>query len=451
MTRSLSQRDRQSLLPRLWDLWAAFTAEPTPPYLDRWLARELSRLDGLKREERLWLGAQLTAGVRFAWLALRCAETAGHAPRKALAHVLGARGEWEHLRSLAPPAFFFWVFLRLREDGAQPPRLDEPRPGAVNDWHRLRTGLEQDATLAAHLIWAGLPTALAVPLGERARRSGWTAIDLQHFVASQGTRPPLWLRLRDPRDRRGVLDELRAAGFRVTVHDLALALRGDHGVYELDCHREGRVEVQDLASQAIGEAVAAERGDFIWDACAGGGGKTLQLAAAMAGTGAVYATDRRADRLADLRRRARRAGFTSVRAHGWDGVALPDFGKSVTRRGGFDRVLVDAPCSGSGTWRRNPDGRLRGDLDDPTQLDPLTDLQSHLLATAAGAVKPKGHLVYATCSWLAAENEGVIAAFLTARPEFSLIVEGLHGNPPQDSDTVYCAVMQRAPLSAPAT
>ena len=445
--RRLSQRERAVLLPRLWDLWTAYTAEPTAPHLDRWLGRELSRLEGLDRTERLWLGAQVTAAVRFAWLALLCHTTAGLAPRRALALVRAGITDpqvaWPRLRAIAPPSFFFWAFMRQREDKERPPRLDEPWPGAVNDWHRLRDGVAADRSLAARLVWAGLPVSLAEPLQQRSARSGWTADEMSRFVDRQAQRPPLWLRLRTAGDRRAVVAELRAAGFQVAAHDLALAVRGERGIYELACHHTGRVEVQDLASQAIGNAVAAAPGHFVWDTCAGGGGKSLQLAALMANNGAVYATDRRGEALADLRRRAKRAGFTSVRAHVWDGAALPDFGKTVARRGGFDRVLVDAPCSGSGTWRRNPDGRLRGDPAAAARLAALTDAQSHLLATAAGAVKPGGRLIYATCSWLGAENEEVVAGFLASRPEFSLIAQGLHGNPAEDADTVFCAVMKR--------
>jgi len=240
-----------------------------------------------------------------------------------------------------------------------------------------------------------------------------------------------------------VIDELRAAGFKVTVREDTLAASGERGIYELACHREGRVEIQDLASQSIGLSVQAEPGHFVWDVCAGGGGKSLQLATIMHNSGAVYATDLRAVALADLRRRARSAGFTSIRAHEWDGALLPDFGKTVTRRGGFDRVLVDAPCSGSGTWRRNPDGRLRADLSDPASLSGLTTVQGHLLGVAADGVKPGGRLVYATCSWLAAENEEIVAAFLAARPEFSLVAQAIHGNPAEDADTVFCAVMEK--------
>jgi len=439
-----TQRERAALLPRLYELWSAYGHAPEPPLLDRWLANELSRLDGLSREKRLWLGAALAAGARFAWLALLCHETSGLAPRAALSRALAgvgdAREAWRRLGGIPPPAFFFWVFLREREEGGRPPRLDEPRPGAVADWHRLRTGLAGDPSLAGRLAWAGLPAVLAAPLARRAMLSGWTAEELRLFVARQAERPPLWLRLADPAAREPVLAELRRAGFTARGEGHAIAAKGERGIFELACWRDGRVEIQDLASQRIGEAVAAAPGCFVWDACAGGGGKTLQLAALMRGTGAIYATDRRAEALADLRRRAKRARLTNVRAYPWRGEEPPDFGKTVARHGGFDRVLVDAPCSGSGTWRRNPDGRLRADQ---AALGAFAAAQARLLELAAEAVKPGGSLVYATCSWRAEENEDVAAAFLAAHPEFALEAQQLHGNPREDADTTFSAVMRR--------
>jgi len=440
-----TQRERTTLLPVVSALWSAYVGAPAPPALDRWLARTLSQLDGLSRERRLWLGACLADGVRFAWLALLCHEASGRAPGAARRHVLAGVGDvqeaWRRLGAVAPATFFFWVFLRLREAGARPPRLEEPGPGAVGDWHRIREARAADLALGARLVWVGLPTALAEPLARRIARSGWTAAEQRLFIDRQITRPPLWLRLADPAMLKTVLAELRQAGFAVSGEGDAIAAVGERGIFELPCWREGRVEIQDLASQRIGRAVGVEPGQFVWDACAGGGGKTLQLAALMRGTGAVYATDPREEALADLRRRAKRAGLTSVRAYPWDGESLPDFGKTVARHGGFDRVLVDAPCSGSGTWRRNPDGRLWAD---PATLGELTATQTRLLDVAAGAVKPGGLLVYATCSWYVEEDEDVVAAFLAGHPEFAQVVQELHGNPREDADTTFSAVLRRA-------
>lgn len=439
-----TQRDQAVLLPKLFELWAEYVGKESPPPLDRFLARSLGDLEGLSRERRLWIGAALADGVRFAWLALLCAESAGRSPIGVVNRAREGIGDlaeaWQRLGQLEPRDVFFWVFLRLREAGANPPRMQEPVAGAVGDWHRIREDLARDGGIAARLLWVGLPDGLAPHLQERADRCGWTDEELHLFIDRQVLRPPLWLRMQDSGVLDDVLSELRRAGFTTEVYDDAIAAVGDRGIFELECWRRGHVEIQDLASQAIGLMVGVEPGQFVWDACAGGGGKSLQLAAIMGGTGAVYATDPNERALRDLRQRARKAGLNSVRAYPWDGAALPDFGKSVSRRGGFDRVLVDAPCSGCGTWRRNPDGRLRLMPDD---LTALTDVQSHLLDVAAGGVAPGGLLVYATCSWLAAEDEDQVDAFAARHPEFQLLAQAMHGNPADDADTTFTAVLRR--------
>jgi 16S rRNA (cytosine967-C5)-methyltransferase len=443
---SPSRREEAELLPLLCDLWTAYVSEDEPPYLDRWLARTLSQLDGLSRGKRLWLGARLTDAVRYAWLALLCDEAYGHGGSQALRHVRAGVTDtvdgWRRLGSMPAEVLLFWVFVGLRSAGQAPPRLDEPEEGMLGLWHRVRAALEEDDSLTARLVMAGLPASLAPGLQRRRHLSGWSDAEVKMFLTRQGERPPLWLRLRDPADVRAVQEELWGAGFKIAVDADAIRAVGERGVAELECWKDGRVEVQDLASQFIGRSVDAAPGLFVWDACAGGGGKALQLAAHMGGTGAVYATDPNERALADLRRRARRAGLTSVRAYPWDGEALPDFGKSVARRGGFDRVLVDAPCSGSGTWRRNPDGRLRYAPDD---LPDLAARQVRLLEIAAGAVSPGGLLVYATCSWLAEENEDVVRAFLADDERFEMTASGIHGNPAADADTTFSAVLRRRP------
>jgi len=445
----LSQREATLLLPQLYDLWHMLVSEPEAPYLDRWLSRTLGALEKLSREKRLWLGARLIDGVRFAWLALLCHEAQGLGPHAAVIKVRDGVDDldeaWRMLGGLDAEELFFWVFLRIREDGAHPPRLDEPSHGAVNEWHRIKTGLLETPGLRESLAWAGLPTWVAPELKRRAALAEWSVEERTLFLHRQGSRPPLWLRLNDPASLSPVNDALKAAGFATRHLDGALAVTGDRGIHDLPCYKDGLVEIQDLASQAIGRAVAVEPGQFVWDCCAGGGGKSLQLAAMMAGTGSVYATDINERALADLKKRAKRAGINNVRAYPWDGEALPDFGKSVSRRGGFDRVLVDAPCSGTGTWRRNPDGRLRGDLDEVAEL---VSTQLSLLTVAAGGVKPGGLLVYATCSWLPMENEDVVAAFLEEQAGFGLVEMGMQGNPGEDADATFFAVLKRMDGSA---
>jgi 16S rRNA (cytosine967-C5)-methyltransferase len=176
---------------------------------------------------------------------------------------------------------------------------------------------------------------------------------------------------------------------------------------------KGWFEVQDLGSQIAAAAAGEIRGRQVLDFCAGGGGKTLALAAAMGNSGQLYAYDADARRLTDTVRRAQRAGVRNLQ------VRSPVRSDALSDLAGrMDVVFVDAPCTGSGTWRRHPDAkwRLR-----PAQLERRQEEQDAVLAAAAPYLKPGGRLVYVTCSLLAEENEDRIAAFLADHPGFAPI------------------------------
>lgn len=171
--------------------------------------------------------------------------------------------------------------------------------------------------------------------------------------------------------------------------------------------REGKVEVQDTGSQLACLAVDAQPGETVIDLCAGGGGKTLALAAAMDNLGRLIASDTDRSRLSRLGPRAERAGATSIETRLLD--PKREFEILADFEGQADAVMVDAPCSGTGTWRRNPEARWR--LDEG-ELARLTALQSDLLDLAARLVKPGGRLIYVTCSLLDEEGAGQFESFL---------------------------------------
>lgn len=241
-----------------------------------------------------------------------------------------------------------------------------------------------------------------------------TGPDLDRLIDMVQRRPPLWLRIQKG-DPDAVIAELRNQGFAIHRCDyLPNAAAMDNprlNVFDLPQFREGKFEIQDFASQVIGHVCQAKPGDRWWDVCAGAGGKSLQLASEMRNRGAVIATDIREWKLADLKKRARRGGFSNISPRSYNGAGLP------TRAGTLDGVLVDAPCSCSGTWRRNPDARWTSRAKD---LDELTTLQYDILRNASRAVGSGGTLVYATCSLCVRENEGVVEKFLASRTGFVL-------------------------------
>ncbi len=178
---------------------------------------------------------------------------------------------------------------------------------------------------------------------------------------------------------------------------------------------DGAVEVQDEGSQILGMLMEPRRGEMIVDFCAGAGGKTLQLGAAMNSSGRLYAFDVSDKRLANLAPRLKRSGLSNVFPQRISGENDP---KVKRLRGKIDRVLVDAPCTGLGTLRRNPDLKQRQSLEGLAELNVK---QRAILAAAAALVKPGGRLVYGTCSLLAEENEDIVSDFLAHHSEFALI------------------------------
>lgn len=225
-------------------------------------------------------------------------------------------------------------------------------------------------------------------------------------LETQLRRAPLWLRLQtDTPGETRVLAEFDSRGWswrRSNALPTAVELLAEADVTTSESWKEGRVEVQDLGSQLILESVGLEPGGRWLDACAGAGGKTLQLARLIGPQGKVDAFDIRAAALEELKRRTARARL-SVNV------------LSSPPRELYDGVLVDAPCSGSGTWRRAPHLKW---VTTETQIARAAEKQSTLLRQCASLVRPGGRLVYATCSLSSRENEDVVAAFLAEQREF---------------------------------
>lgn len=196
---------------------------------------------------------------------------------------------------------------------------------------------------------------------------------------------------------------------------LGVRLGSKPALTRMPVFQEGWVEVQDEGSQLLCQMVAPKRGEMVVDFCAGAGGKTLALGAMMRSTGRLYAFDVAERRLAKMKPRMARSGLSNVHP-----IVIDSENDVKIRRlaGKIDRVLVDAPCSGLGTLRRNPDLKWRQSPDTITELVPK---QTSILAAAAKLLKPGGRLVYATCSLLPAENEQIVEAFLAANDQFELI------------------------------
>jgi 16S rRNA (cytosine967-C5)-methyltransferase len=282
------------------------------------------------------------------------------------------------------------------------------------------------------LVGQGRPDPKAT---EEAPTTNIISDDFKRLMQSFDQAAPLDLRVNALKAKRAdVLAALHAAGIDAAATPYAptgIRVVGKPSLSHLPVMQDGWVEVQDEGSQLLAALVDAKRGEMVADFCAGGGGKTLALGAAMRNSGRLYALDTSAARLAALMPRAKRAGLSNIYT-----MTLGDEQDARLERlaGKLDRVLVDAPCSGLGTLRRSPDLKWRYQ---PRDLTALARQQTAILAAAARLLKPGGRLVYATCSPLHAENEAIVEAFEASHPGFARVDAA--------------AVLQSAKVAAPET
>ncbi len=257
-------------------------------------------------------------------------------------------------------------------------------------------------------------------------------------------------------DRAQVLRDLRTSGFDAEptrYSPVGIRVAGKPAINRHELFTSGAIEVQDEGSQLLGYLVAPRRREMVVDFCAGAGGKTLLMGAMMQSQGRLYALDVSGKRLKNLAPRLKRSGLSNVHPQ----IIANENDIKVKRLAGkIDRVLVDAPCSGLGTLRRNPDLKWR---QSPQSIDELAVKQRAILTAAATLLKPGGRLVYATCSVLGQENRAVAEEFLANHPDFERLScrraldeshIALDGDDylelrPQlhDTDAFFAAVMQR--------
>jgi 16S rRNA (cytosine967-C5)-methyltransferase len=401
--------------PHLYRIWKQLQDCRELPQVDRWLAQVFRSEKRFGKKDRQWYADAVFAALRLGPLLLLAEKKGREGP-----------GDWNELRELPVERLFFWLSL-MRQDPA-----DERFPAEKKQLNEIEKG----ESLAR---W-GLPPFYAPMLERRKALSQWNQDDVERFLAAQNAKAPLWLRVNLPAKADDARRELREHGITWTEEGSAWKLDEARHLQNLACIDQGVLEIQDYASQMIGAAVDLAGDPVIWDSCAGGGGKTLQLAAGLQGRGLIFASDIRSYKLEEVIRRAARAGFSRVRTLPWNGDALPQFPAEWQKNGGVDVILIDAPCTGTGTWRRSPDSKYRCHA---RELKELQALQISLFQKVLPALKRGGQLIYATCSWLPEENEDVVSVALAAHPDLRLETQKLCGNPAADADTMFYAVLRK--------
>jgi 16S rRNA (cytosine967-C5)-methyltransferase len=267
-----------------------------------------------------------------------------------------------------------------------------------------------------------------LPLGVEAELPDWVIERLKAFMTdaeiiklgqSMMTTAPLDLRVNSLKAKRdAVLKRLQQEGIAclpMTYSPLGIRLNDKISLAKHAAFLEGFIEVQDEGSQLLGLLLDAKRGEMVVDFCAGAGGKSLMIGAAMASTGRLYAFDVSEKRLANLGLRLKRSGLSNVTPQR---IVSENDTKIKRLAGKIDRVLVDAPCTGLGTLRRNPDLKYRQTEEGLAELNAK---QTSILNAAAKLVTVGGHLAYATCSLLREENEMIVDAFLASHSDFEIV------------------------------
>lgn len=395
--RDTTDRRSQVRAAHLQRLWRAYLDYPTARQADKWLAAYFRANKSYGKRDRRYYSEAFFHLLRTAITALP------------IAKALDAATAWQALRQadgIPTTCSQLTKIAKLSQQSVHAAGL----PQSWYDW-LLHSSLPQEKIL--------------------------------HFLRCLAEKPPLYLRLNFPEQLDSVVQELKRSGFSLKViqHDarwITLSVEGELPLYELAGYRQGLFEIQDLASQYLGAALDAHPGMAVWDVCAGGGGKTLQIAAQMQNRGVLYASDIRDYKLDELRLRARRAGFHNIRRFFYDAERELVLSPELKNSGGFHRILVDAPCSASGTLRRNPDVRFRIM---PGDIEKFAALQLKILRAACRYLRSGGKLVYATCSIFRAENENVVQAFLSQNTDFRLIESRWVGAPTLDSDTMFYAIL----------
>lgn len=349
---------------------------------DATVSRYFREHRSLGPRERATLAETVYTVLRKKLLFEHMARSGSGAKERRLA-ILGFHGPRDYLKSALTDQEKNWL-----------DQCDTVQPGDLMERHRHN-----------------LPEWLVQPLKDQLGDQFWPLVDSLNQGAT------LDLRVNTFTDKRAeVRKELAIAGIKSTLTPYSpwgLRIDGKPALTKLAAFERGAIEVQDEGSQLLALLLDAGRGEMVVDFCAGAGGKTLAIGAAMRSTGRLYAFDTSAHRLDALKPRLARSKLSNVHPAA---IAHERDDRVKRLAGKIDRVLVDAPCSGLGTLRRNPDLKWR---QSPQSVEEMTVKQAAILQSAARLLKPGGRLVYATCSLLPQENEAIALSFSAANKDFA--------------------------------
>ena len=414
----------------IWSRWVEL--DEIKPF-DRWLKSQFKQSGNLSRHDKLAISKDLFLAVKFA-------QAADYFETCFAANELLEPLEWDKNWRLSTAKYIqtneFWFWLTLLQ--GEEPNVSNGENKRLQ-WFKSQTG-KINANLELWSIRYGVRPSWLPMLNQRAIASEWDEQQLKQFIQQQSQPLPVYLRVTNRSTAQQLYNELKVQDVIISRDQDILSVEGGMDVTRTSQFALGQFEIQDLASQQIVNAVDVKSGLKVWDCCAGAGGKTLALADKLNNKGSITSTDIHSYKLDELKKRAKRGEYFNIRTFVWSGDKPLELPNDVKRQNGFDRVLIDAPCTSAGTWRRNPDAKWRFSQQD---TDEQIAIQQSILTNAQASVRKNGKLIYATCSWQISENEAQVSWFLDKFPEFKLESQTLLGGIEQASDTMFVAVFSK--------
>ncbi len=419
-------QNQQRYLEQLWLKYLTKAVQDKKFYqFDLWIEKEFKLNKKFGKRDRQWYSECLYSGLRFALLGLHLWE---RKQVKQAVNFYKSSNELAEALLLVEPDFFWKVieqrvFLETEID---------------KDLRKQLLEIQQEKSLESLLIFQGLDTHWVSYIEKRRRRSSWDEKALKEFLSLLSQRAPLWLKIYNSESIPAVLEEFQSKQVEIVEKDeLALSVSTTKKINQFDSFLSGKFEVQDWASQQILSLYEIPAQAQVWDACAGGGGKSVQIASQLE-DGKLFISDIREHKLKNTLERLKRVSFNRCQSFVWRG---DDFSEKDFLHGKlFDLIVVDAPCSSSGVLRRNPELRLKIFH---SEILELRNLQLKLLCAASKHLKVGGYLIYGTCSFFVEENEEVAEMFLNINSSFSLEIMRLHGSPYKNSDTTFSVLFKK--------
>ncbi len=414
-------QNQQRYLEQLWFKYLTKAVQDKKFYqFDLWIEKEFKLNKHFGKRDRQWYSECLFSGLRYARLALELWKR-----KQEKLEFTSYQSSYElaaALLTIEPE--FFWKAVEQRVF------LEEEV-----DSHLRKQILEfqKEKSLESLLLFQGLDPNWKAYIEKRRLRSSWNTKQLEEFLLLLSQRALLWIRIYNQESITAVLDEFQRVKVEITEKDkLAFSILSPIKINQLESFLYGKFEVQDWASQQILSLCNISPEAQVWDACAGGGGKSIQISSKLK-TGMLYISDIRDHKLKKTMERLKKVSFNRFQSFVWSG-------ESVSHEGSFDLIIVDAPCSSSGVLRRNPELRLKIF---PSDILEFKSLQLKLLQSASKSLKVGGYLLYGTCSFFVEENEEVVEMFLEKNTSFVLEKMKLHGSPEKNSDTTFSALLKK--------